>query len=98
MHRNPIETSGARCDTPKRMQRRRIEALKDEKFKCKGKHPPLLVVLVFITFLIIHSLYHQLIVALIFITAFNVQNYLNIKQNFKYFVNILILIFDKYSF
>jgi len=37
LHRNPIETSGARCDTPKRMQRRRIEALKDEKFKCKGK-------------------------------------------------------------
>ncbi|KAJ9579590.1 hypothetical protein L9F63_004775, partial [Diploptera punctata] len=36
LHRNPIETSGARCDTPKRMQRRRIEALKDEKFKCKG--------------------------------------------------------------
>ncbi|KAK7794523.1 hypothetical protein R5R35_011285 [Gryllus longicercus] len=34
LHRNPIETSGARCDTPKRMQRRRIEALKDEKFKC----------------------------------------------------------------
>ncbi|XP_044259557.1 protein slit isoform X2 [Tribolium madens] len=35
LHRNPIETSGARCDTPKRMQRRRIEALKDEKFKCQ---------------------------------------------------------------
>lgn len=37
LHRNPIETSGARCDTPKRMQRRRIEAFEDEKFKCKGK-------------------------------------------------------------
>nr|CAD7400216.1 unnamed protein product [Timema cristinae] len=36
LHKNPIETSGARCDSPKRMQRRRIEALKDEKFKCKG--------------------------------------------------------------
>ncbi|KAK5650601.1 hypothetical protein RI129_001630 [Pyrocoelia pectoralis] len=35
LHRNPIETSGARCDTPKRMQRRRIESLKDEKFKCQ---------------------------------------------------------------
>lgn len=34
IHRNPIETSGARCETPKRMQRRRIEALRDEKFKC----------------------------------------------------------------
>lgn len=35
LHRNPgIETSGARCETPKRMQRRRIEALRDEKFKC----------------------------------------------------------------
>ncbi|KAJ8952957.1 hypothetical protein NQ318_006574 [Aromia moschata] len=37
LHRNPIETSGAKCETPKRMQRRRIEALKDEKFKCKGQ-------------------------------------------------------------
>ncbi|KAJ8920493.1 hypothetical protein NQ315_005362, partial [Exocentrus adspersus] len=37
LHRNPIETSGARCETPKRMQRRKIEALKDEKFKCKGQ-------------------------------------------------------------
>ncbi|XP_073994613.1 slit guidance ligand isoform X3 [Rhodnius prolixus] len=36
LHKNPIETSGARCDTPKRMQRRRIEALRDDKFKCKG--------------------------------------------------------------
>ncbi|XP_025828902.1 protein slit isoform X2 [Agrilus planipennis] len=35
LHKNPIETSGARCDTPKRMQRRRIETLKDEKFKCQ---------------------------------------------------------------
>lgn len=35
LHRNPIETSGARCDAPKRMHRRRIEALRDDKFKCK---------------------------------------------------------------
>ncbi|XP_066141931.1 protein slit isoform X1 [Euwallacea fornicatus] len=35
LHKNPIETSGARCESPKRMQRRRIESLKDEKFKCK---------------------------------------------------------------
>ncbi|XP_046386290.1 protein slit isoform X2 [Ischnura elegans] len=34
LHRNPIETSGARCDAPKRMQRRRIDAMRDEKFKC----------------------------------------------------------------
>lgn len=37
LHKNPIETSGARCDAPKRMHRRRIEALRDEKFKCKSK-------------------------------------------------------------
>ncbi|XP_044737228.1 protein slit isoform X2 [Chrysoperla carnea] len=35
LHHNPIETSGARCDSPKRMQRRRIDSLKDEKFKCQ---------------------------------------------------------------
>lgn len=35
LHKNPIETSGARCDAPKRMHRRRIEALRDEKFKCE---------------------------------------------------------------
>ncbi|KAF7280648.1 hypothetical protein GWI33_005616 [Rhynchophorus ferrugineus] len=35
LHKHPIETSGARCEAPKRMQRRRIESLKDEKFKCK---------------------------------------------------------------
>ncbi|XP_055904656.1 protein slit isoform X2 [Eupeodes corollae] len=34
LHKNPIETSGAKCDAPKRMQRRRIESLRDEKFKC----------------------------------------------------------------
>ncbi|CAH1393719.1 unnamed protein product [Nezara viridula] len=34
LQRNPIETSQARCETPKRMQKRRIEALRDEKFKC----------------------------------------------------------------
>ncbi|XP_017781049.1 PREDICTED: protein slit [Nicrophorus vespilloides] len=35
--KNPIETSGARCDTPKRMQRKRIDSLKNEMFKCKGQ-------------------------------------------------------------
>uniref|UniRef100_T1IQH9 Uncharacterized protein n=1 Tax=Strigamia maritima TaxID=126957 RepID=T1IQH9_STRMM len=36
LHRNPIETSGARCESPKRMQRKRIGQMKDDKFKCKG--------------------------------------------------------------
>nr|SOU94110.1 Slit [Glomeris marginata] len=36
LHSNPIETSGARCETPKRMQRKRIGQMKDSKFKCKG--------------------------------------------------------------
>lgn len=47
LHKNPIETSGARCDAPKRMHRRRIEALRDEKFKCKLS--PLLFALLFLT-------------------------------------------------
>uniref|UniRef100_A0A1A9ZRB4 Protein slit n=1 Tax=Glossina pallidipes TaxID=7398 RepID=A0A1A9ZRB4_GLOPL len=34
LHKNPIETSGARCESPKRMHRRRIETLREEKFKC----------------------------------------------------------------
>ncbi|XP_055692346.1 protein slit isoform X2 [Lutzomyia longipalpis] len=34
LHRNPIETSGARCEAPKRMHRRRIDVLRDDKFKC----------------------------------------------------------------
>ncbi|XP_055314702.1 protein slit isoform X2 [Sitodiplosis mosellana] len=38
LHKNPIETSGARCDAPKRMHRRRIEALRDEKFKCNNDY------------------------------------------------------------
>ncbi|XP_037915556.1 protein slit isoform X1 [Hermetia illucens] len=38
LHKNPIETSGARCDAPKRMHRRRIEALRDEKFKCTDEY------------------------------------------------------------
>lgn len=35
LHKNPIETSGARCESPKRMHRRRIETLREEKFKCE---------------------------------------------------------------
>ncbi|KAG1665085.1 Protein slit [Nymphon striatum] len=33
---NPIETSGARCESPPRMQRRRIGQLKTSKFRCRG--------------------------------------------------------------
>lgn len=35
LHKNPIETSGARCESPKRMHGRRIKTLREEKFKCK---------------------------------------------------------------
>ncbi|XP_076059320.1 slit guidance ligand isoform X2 [Oratosquilla oratoria] len=31
---HPIETSGARCANPRRLQRRRLTALKDERLKC----------------------------------------------------------------
>ena len=38
LHKNPKkETSGARCESPKRMQRRKIESLRDEKFKCTSQ-------------------------------------------------------------
>ncbi|XP_025093491.1 protein slit-like isoform X1 [Pomacea canaliculata] len=33
---NPIETSGARCETPRRMRRKKITRVKPQKFKCKG--------------------------------------------------------------
>ncbi|XP_028156875.1 protein slit [Ostrinia furnacalis] len=35
LRKNPIETSGAKCDAPKRMSRKRIDALREENFKCK---------------------------------------------------------------
>ncbi|XP_045782105.1 protein slit [Maniola jurtina] len=35
LRKNPIETSGAKCDSPKRMNRKRIDALREENFKCK---------------------------------------------------------------
>lgn len=35
LHKNPIETSGARCHTPKRLSRRRLESIKEETMKCK---------------------------------------------------------------
>ncbi|GFY61424.1 slit homolog 2 protein [Trichonephila inaurata madagascariensis] len=36
LHANPIETSGARCETPRRMHRRRISQMRENKYKCKG--------------------------------------------------------------
>ena len=33
----PVETSGAKCSGPKRMERKRIANLKSIKYKCKGK-------------------------------------------------------------
>ncbi|KAK8768657.1 hypothetical protein V5799_014877 [Amblyomma americanum] len=36
LHQHPVETSGARCEGPKRMHRRRLSILGDAKFKCKG--------------------------------------------------------------
>ncbi|KAK0077767.1 hypothetical protein PV325_003479, partial [Microctonus aethiopoides] len=38
LHENPIETSGAKCESPKRAAKRKIDVMRDEKFKCKGKH------------------------------------------------------------
>lgn len=36
LHRKPVETSGVRCESPRRMQRRRISVLRDEKSRCSG--------------------------------------------------------------
>lgn len=36
LHANPIETSGVRCEGPRRMHRRRINQMRENKFKCKG--------------------------------------------------------------
>lgn len=33
LHKNPIETSGAKCDAPKRMQKKQLGAMRD--IKCK---------------------------------------------------------------
>ncbi|XP_072943224.1 protein slit [Epargyreus clarus] len=42
LRKNPIETSGAKCESPKRMNRKRIDALREENFKCKpGEEAPL---------------------------------------------------------
>ncbi|XP_025196872.1 protein slit [Melanaphis sacchari] len=34
LHKNPIETSAARCESPKKLQKRRIDGLSNDKFKC----------------------------------------------------------------
>lgn len=34
--KRPIETSGARCEHPRRLSRRRVNALQASKFRCKG--------------------------------------------------------------
>ncbi|KAK3096058.1 hypothetical protein FSP39_022615 [Pinctada imbricata] len=36
LHRNPIETSGAQCESPRRMQRKKLTRARVSKFKCKG--------------------------------------------------------------
>ena len=37
---NPIETSGARCASPRRLANKRIGQIKSKKFRCSGSHPP----------------------------------------------------------
>ncbi|XP_013386131.1 slit homolog 2 protein isoform X2 [Lingula anatina] len=36
LHTHPIETSGARCETPERMQRKKIGSIRQSKFRCRG--------------------------------------------------------------
>lgn len=38
LHNHPIETSGARCESPNRMKRKKIGIIDNDKFKCKGMH------------------------------------------------------------
>ena len=35
--RNPVETSGARCEGPKRMHKKKLGSLRAEQLKCYGK-------------------------------------------------------------
>lgn len=37
---NPIETSGARCASPRRLANKRIGQIKSKKFRCSGSRPP----------------------------------------------------------
>ena len=34
---NPVETSGARCEGPKKMHKRKLVSLREEQLKCYGK-------------------------------------------------------------
>lgn len=36
LHTNPIETSGARCTSPRRLANKRIGQIKSKKFRCSG--------------------------------------------------------------
>ncbi|KAK2163803.1 hypothetical protein LSH36_74g12006 [Paralvinella palmiformis] len=36
LHFHPIETSGARCESPNRMKRKKLGLINEEKFTCKG--------------------------------------------------------------
>ncbi|CAI9733149.1 homolog 2 slit-like isoform X1 [Octopus vulgaris] len=36
LHNYPVETSGARCESPRRMRRKKIGNIRGSKFKCKG--------------------------------------------------------------
>lgn len=38
---NPIETSGARCASPRRLANKRIGQIKSKKFRCSGSCPPI---------------------------------------------------------
>ena len=35
---NPVETSGARCEGPKRMHKKKLGSLRSEQLKCYGNH------------------------------------------------------------
>lgn len=37
---NPVETSGARCASPRRLANKRIGQIKSKKFRCSGQCPP----------------------------------------------------------
>ena len=34
---NPVETSGARCEGPKKMHKRKLASMREEQLKCYGK-------------------------------------------------------------
>ena len=35
---NPVETSGARCEGPKKMHKRKLSSLREDQLKCYGKN------------------------------------------------------------